>query len=68
MLLMKYWVIEYHLQCKGENMKTFKNFLSEGADLYCPNCANKITLDTGEKPFCDMCGLNIQELRKRRSK
>ena len=36
--------------------------------LYCPNCANKINLNTEENPFCDMCGLNIQELRKRRIK
>ena len=36
--------------------------------LYCPNCANKIDLTENENQFCDMCGLNIQELRERRSK
>lgn len=35
--------------------------------LYCPNCANKIDLNDPDKVFCDMCGLNIQELRERRS-
>lgn len=34
--------------------------------LYCPNCANKIDLNEKEIQFCDMCGLNVQELRKRR--
>jgi PadR family transcriptional regulator PadR len=34
--------------------------------LYCPNCANKIDLNDPNKVFCDMCGLNIQELRDRR--
>ena len=34
--------------------------------LYCPNCANKIDLNEKENIFCDMCGLNIQELRERR--
>ena len=34
--------------------------------LYCPNCANKIDLTEKELQFCDMCGLNIQELRDRR--
>ncbi|MFX0177100.1 MAG: PadR family transcriptional regulator [Candidatus Hodarchaeota archaeon] len=33
--------------------------------LYCPNCANKIDLEQ-DKSFCDMCGLNIQELREGR--
>jgi DNA-binding PadR family transcriptional regulator len=36
--------------------------------LYCPNCANKIDLIDEDKVFCDMCGLNIQDLRERRSK
>ncbi len=36
--------------------------------LYCPNCANKIDLNKDRKQFCDMCGLNIQELRERRPK
>lgn len=34
--------------------------------LYCPNCANKIDLNEKEIQFCDMCGLNVHELRKRR--
>lgn len=33
--------------------------------LYCPNCANKIDLATDAK-FCEICGLNIQEYKKRR--
>ena len=36
--------------------------------LYCPNCANKIDLNGIDNPFCDMCGLNIQELREKRFK
>ncbi|MFX0071116.1 MAG: PadR family transcriptional regulator [Candidatus Hermodarchaeota archaeon] len=36
--------------------------------LYCPNCANKIDINEKEMQFCDMCGLNIQELRERRIK
>ena len=36
--------------------------------LYCPNCANKIDLNEDGNQFCDMCGLNIQELRERRPK
>ena len=36
--------------------------------LYCPNCANKIDLTETGKQFCDMCGLNIQELIERRPK
>jgi DNA-binding PadR family transcriptional regulator len=35
--------------------------------LYCPNCANKIDLKEKGSQFCDMCGLNIQELKERRS-
>ncbi len=34
--------------------------------LYCPNCANKIDLDEKGMQFCDICGLNIQELREKR--
>jgi len=34
--------------------------------LYCPNCANKIDLNENEIQFCDMCGLNVQELKERR--
>ncbi len=34
--------------------------------LYCPNCANKIDLMEKESQFCEICGLNIQELRDRR--
>ena len=39
--------------------------LNEGY-LYCPQCANKIDIHDQEKMFCDMCGLNIQDLRERR--
>jgi PadR family transcriptional regulator PadR len=38
--------------------------------LYCPNCANKIDLKN-EGPdfnFCEICGLNIQELKAERLK
>ena len=35
--------------------------------IYCPNCANKIDLEE-ENEFCDMCGLNIKDLRDRRLK
>lgn len=34
--------------------------------LYCPNCANKIDLEDQENVYCDICGLNVQELRERR--
>lgn len=34
--------------------------------LYCPNCANKIDLNQKDMQFCDMCGLNVQELREKR--
>ncbi len=34
--------------------------------LYCPNCANKIDLNEKGMQFCDICGLNIQELREKR--
>ena len=34
--------------------------------IYCPNCANKIDLNEKGIQFCDMCGLNVQELRDRR--
>ena len=34
--------------------------------LYCPNCSNKIDLENTELKFCEICGLNIQELRERR--
>ncbi len=35
--------------------------------LYCPNCANKIEITQKGTQFCDMCGLNIQELEERRT-
>ncbi len=34
--------------------------------LYCPNCANKIDLSQTTTRFCEMCGMNIEELRNRR--
>jgi len=37
--------------------------------LYCPNCANKIDLkDEADFNFCEICGLNIQELKEERYK
>lgn len=36
--------------------------------IYCPNCANKINLEEEGNEFCDMCGLNIKDLRLRRLK
>ena len=33
--------------------------------LYCPNCANKIDLTESDFNFCDICGLNIEELKNR---
>ncbi|OLS13819.1 MAG: PadR-like family transcriptional regulator [Promethearchaeota archaeon CR_4] len=35
--------------------------------LYCPNCANKIDLSQANNRFCEMCGMNVEELRNRRS-
>lgn len=32
--------------------------------LYCPNCSNKIDLINTEYHYCEICGLNIQELKK----
>ncbi len=34
--------------------------------LYCPNCANKIDLSQEHTRFCEMCGMNIEEVRNRR--
>ncbi|MBD3254975.1 MAG: hypothetical protein GF383_07770 [Candidatus Lokiarchaeota archaeon] len=36
--------------------------------LYCPNCANKIDINDEGIQFCDMCGLNVEELKERRRK
>ena len=33
--------------------------------LYCPNCANKIDLNEKGILFCNICGLNVQELREK---
>ena len=33
--------------------------------LYCPNCANKIDLTEADSNFCEICGLNIEELKNR---
>jgi PadR family transcriptional regulator PadR len=35
--------------------------------IYCPNCANKIDISNEDFNFCEICGLNIQELRKGRN-
>lgn len=42
------------------------NVLLNEKYIYCPQCANKIDLEDQDKVFCDMCGLNIQDLRERR--
>ena len=31
--------------------------------LFCPNCANRIDLKDPDSHFCEVCGLNIQNLR-----
>lgn len=33
--------------------------------FYCPNCANKLDLINYESNYCEICGLNIQELKKK---
>lgn len=40
--------------------------LDEEANLFCPNCANKIDLDDESVRYCPMCGLDIQNLRLRK--
>ncbi len=35
--------------------------------IYCPNCANKIEKN-GDFSFCEICGLNIEELKNERLK
>jgi PadR family transcriptional regulator PadR len=34
--------------------------------IYCPNCANKIDIEDQDYKFCEICGLNIQELKEKR--
>ncbi len=36
--------------------------------IYCPNCANKIDISKEDFNFCEICGLNIQDLKERRLK
>lgn len=36
----------------------------KGGILYCPNCANRIDLKKNMK-FCNICGLNIEEIQRR---
>ena len=36
--------------------------------IYCPNCANKIDISKEDLYFCEICGLNIQDLKERRLK
>lgn len=31
--------------------------------LFCPNCANKLDLKNNDYNYCEICGLNIQELK-----
>jgi len=33
--------------------------------VYCTNCANKIDIKNPDIKFCDMCGLNIEDLLRR---
>ena len=33
--------------------------------IYCPNCANKIDISKEDFNFCEICGLNIQDLKKK---
>jgi len=33
--------------------------------IYCPNCANKIDISNEDFNFCEICGLNIQDLKKK---
>lgn len=33
--------------------------------LYCPNCMNKIDIKDVSINFCDICGLNVKELKNR---
>jgi len=37
--------------------------LPEKNVIFCPNCANKIDLINSNTHFCEVCGLNIQNLR-----
>ncbi|NHI94130.1 MAG: hypothetical protein EAX96_16690 [Candidatus Lokiarchaeota archaeon] len=39
--------------------------LQDDRFAYCPNCANKIDLQDEDVKFCDICGLNIENLKKR---
>jgi len=42
----------------------FEISLPKEVFLYCPNCANKIEVKDEEINFCNICGLNIENLRK----
>ncbi|MHA1229360.1 MAG: PadR family transcriptional regulator [Candidatus Helarchaeota archaeon] len=33
--------------------------------LFCPNCANKIDISDTEVRYCEACGLNIEDLKRR---
>ncbi len=36
----------------------------ESNDLYCPNCANHITLDSDEINFCNICGYPLSNIKQ----
>lgn len=40
----------------------------QGKFLYCPNCANKIDIKESKMNFCEICGLDIRELKERRER
>ncbi|MHA1695850.1 MAG: PadR family transcriptional regulator [Candidatus Helarchaeota archaeon] len=33
--------------------------------IYCPNCANKIDINDDAVKYCEACGLNIEDLKRR---
>lgn len=43
----------------------FRVKLPKESFIYCPNCANKIALRDEEVKYCEVCGLYIEELKKR---
>ncbi|MEJ2250941.1 MAG: PadR family transcriptional regulator [Candidatus Lokiarchaeota archaeon] len=34
--------------------------------FYCPNCSNKIDLSNEDVFYCEICGYNLQDIKKRR--
>ena len=45
------------------DLMEFNVALPEKNVLFCPNCANKIDTTDPDSHFCEVCGLNIQNLR-----